>query len=101
MEPDIFVVPPVTSLPLFLAVLQRARVVVAGDTGPLHFAAGLGVPVVGLFGTADSLLKAAPIYAANQVVKSGETPPADADPDRSRLADIRPEQVLAALRAQL
>jgi heptosyltransferase-1 len=31
-------------------VLRRADLLVAGDTGPLHLAAGLGVPCVGLFG---------------------------------------------------
>jgi ADP-heptose:LPS heptosyltransferase len=34
----------------FLAVLKRARVFISGDTGPLHFAAGLGVPTIALFG---------------------------------------------------
>ena len=29
------------------------RVVIAGDTGPLHLAAALGRPVVGLFGPTD------------------------------------------------
>ena len=37
-------------LPLFLAVLNRAEVFISGDTGPLHFAAGLGVPTISLFG---------------------------------------------------
>ena len=70
-QPDIFALPPIGDLRLFLAVLRRARLVIAGDTGPLHFAAGLGVPVIGLFGTADSLLRSAPIYAAKQIVKGG------------------------------
>jgi len=34
----------------FLAVLKRARVFISGDTGPLHFATGLGVPTISLFG---------------------------------------------------
>jgi heptosyltransferase-1 len=33
-----------------LALAQAAEVVVAGDTGPLHLAAAIGTPVVGLFG---------------------------------------------------
>src|SRR5262249_45837921 len=44
---------PVTLRPSMaeLAALSvRARVVVAADTGPLHLAAALGAPVVGLFG---------------------------------------------------
>lgn len=35
------------------AVLQRARVVIGGDTGPLQLAAALGTPTVALFGPTD------------------------------------------------
>ena len=41
---------PATDLLGLLAVLRRASVVVAGDTGPLHLAAALGTPCVGLYG---------------------------------------------------
>jgi heptosyltransferase I len=41
--------PPTTIGDLF-ALASRARVVVAGDTGPLHIAAAVGAPVVALFG---------------------------------------------------
>jgi heptosyltransferase I len=36
-----------------IALTRRARLFVGGDTGPLHLAAALGVPVVGLFGPTD------------------------------------------------
>jgi heptosyltransferase-2 len=40
------------SLPLrqFLAVLSRCQLVVCNESGPMHIAAGLGVPVVAVFG---------------------------------------------------
>ena len=41
---------PPTGLGELCAVLRRASVVVAGDTGPLHLAAALGAPCVGLYG---------------------------------------------------
>lgn len=36
-----------------MALLRRASFLVAADTGPLHLASALGVPVVGLFGPTD------------------------------------------------
>jgi heptosyltransferase-1 len=48
-NPAIF---PMTLLQL-IAVLRRARFVVAGDTGPLHLAVALGTSVVGLYGPTD------------------------------------------------
>jgi ADP-heptose:LPS heptosyltransferase len=104
MEPKIFALPSLPSLKLFLAVLRRARAVIAGDTGPLHFAAGLGVPVVGLFGTPDSLLRTAPLYQENQMVKSAAPGSAEnllgaenSDDQQNWLADIRAGRVLATV----
>ena len=106
LEPDAPVLPKTASLKLFLAVLKHAQAVVAGDTGPLHFAAGLGVPIVGLFATVDSLLKAAPIYPAAHVVQGGECFCAARQLQLATCADARPciagiraEEVLARLQA--
>lgn len=41
---------PQTTMIEMLALAQAARIVVSGDTGPLHLAAAAGTPVVGLFG---------------------------------------------------
>lgn len=44
------------SLRTLAAVLAAARLVVAGDTGPLHLAAALGTPVLGLYGPKDPVV---------------------------------------------
>ncbi len=46
-------VAPATNLRELAWLLRHARLVIAGDTGPLHLAAALGTPVVGLFGPTD------------------------------------------------
>lgn len=44
---------PSTDLRELAFLLHSARLVVGGDTGPLHLAAALGTPVVGLYGPTD------------------------------------------------
>ena len=39
----------------FVALSRRARLVVSGDTGPLHLAAAVGAPIVGIFGPTSPL----------------------------------------------
>jgi heptosyltransferase-1 len=46
---------PPTNLHELVAFLRRANVVVAGDTGPLHLAAALGIPCVGLYGPTSAV----------------------------------------------
>jgi heptosyltransferase-1 len=46
---DVVLAPP-TDLDELTAVLRRVSLVVAADTGPLHLAAALGTPALGLFG---------------------------------------------------
>lgn len=41
------------NLKQLIALLRGASLLVAGDTGPLHFASALGTPVVGLYGPTD------------------------------------------------
>ncbi len=46
-------VPMKCSITELIALTRRARMFIGGDTGPLHLAAALGVPVVGIFGPTD------------------------------------------------
>ena len=44
---------PETSLADLTALIVRAEIVVAADTGPIHLAAAVGTPVVGIYGPTD------------------------------------------------
>lgn len=48
--PDSHCLQRTTDLGAFLAILARARMFVGSDSGPFHFAVGLGTPSIGLFG---------------------------------------------------
>lgn len=103
LAPEARVLPQIAELPLFLAVLARAKVFISGDTGPLHFAAGLGVPTISLFGP-SSPARWAPIGARHQVLTAGicacGASSAVCTAPRHCLATIPPELVLTALAKQ-
>jgi ADP-heptose:LPS heptosyltransferase len=94
------ILPEIAELPLFLAVLARAGVFISGDTGPLHFAAGLGVPTISLFGP-TSPARWAPIGERHQILTGGvcrcDGNSTICTAARHCLAEISPAQVLAAL----
>jgi lipopolysaccharide heptosyltransferase I len=48
-------VAPQTSLRELAFLLKNAKLVIGGDTGPLHLAAALGTPVVGIYGPTNPL----------------------------------------------
>ena len=101
LAPDASFLSPVPDLAAFLAVLKRARVFVSGDTGPLHFAAGLSVPTISLFGP-TSAVQWAPVGAQHQVLL-GAPCRCDGSLDVCQSADhclaaISPDQVYDRLR---
>lgn len=51
------VVPPATTLPQLGALLKRASLVVSNDSGPMHIAAAVGTPVLGIYGPTNPLLQ--------------------------------------------
>jgi lipopolysaccharide heptosyltransferase III len=104
LAPDAAILPEVPELSLFLAVLGRAGVFISGDTGPLHFAAGLGVPTISLFGP-SSPVQWAPIGQRHRFL-TGNTCACDGNLDTCQsgnhcLAAISPEQVFDCLRTVL
>jgi len=65
-------VAPQTSLRELAWLLQHAKAVVGGDTGPLHLAAALGTPVVGIYGPTNPL-RNGPFGQLDRVVESWTT----------------------------
>jgi len=65
-------VAPQTSLRELAFLLKNAKVVVGGDTGPLHLAAALGTPVVGIYGPTNPL-RNGPYGQLDRVVESWST----------------------------
>jgi ADP-heptose:LPS heptosyltransferase len=100
LAPGAAVLQPVPDLALYLAVLKRATAFVSGDTGPLHFAAGVGVPTLALFGATSPVLWA-PIGARHRLLTgspcscSGNVGVCQSA--NHCLAAISPGQVLAGL----
>ena len=70
LVPDALVLPAISELALFLAIVNRAAVFISGDTGPLHFAAGLGVPTISLFGPSPAA-KWAPLGKLHRALTGG------------------------------
>jgi lipopolysaccharide heptosyltransferase I len=64
-------IPLAMDLPQLMAVLRRATFLVAADTGPLHLASAVGIPVVGLFGPTDPT-RNGPYGEASIVVRKAE-----------------------------
>jgi ADP-heptose:LPS heptosyltransferase len=101
LAPDAVILPQISELPIFLAVLARAGVFISGDTGPLHLADGLGVPTISLFGP-TSPARWAPVGQRHQILTGSpcgcDGHSAVCTAARHCLAEILPEQVFAALK---
>ena len=97
-----------TSLPETAAVIQKSALLLSGDSGVLHIAAGLGVPTVSLFGP-GSAKKWAPRGENHIVINKelpcspcttfGNTPPCPID--ARCMKDITVDEVVNAVKALL
>jgi ADP-heptose:LPS heptosyltransferase len=63
-------IPPATTLRQLGALLKKCSIVVSNDSGPLHIAAALGTPVLGIYGPTDPLLQGP--FGDNHVVVRNE-----------------------------
>jgi len=61
-----------TTLVQFIALARRARLFVGGDTGPLHLAAAVGAPIVGIYGPTDPVRNGP--FAAEDIALSNQGP---------------------------
>jgi heptosyltransferase-1 len=89
-----------SSVSELIAVTRRARLFIGGDTGPLHLAAALGVPVVAIFGPTNPARNGP--FATRSVVLRNPTSPTShtrrSDPDEGMLEIGVPEVLAAAMR---
>ena len=60
------------SVTQMIALVRRAAVVIAGDTGPMHLGAALERPVVGLYGPTDPA-RSGPYGAVSRVLRHGSS----------------------------
>jgi ADP-heptose:LPS heptosyltransferase len=63
-------IPPATTLRQLGALARRCSIFVSNDSGPMHIAAAVGTPVLGIYGPTDPLLQGP--YGANHVVVRNE-----------------------------
>jgi len=84
-----------TSLPEFAAELRRCSLLVTNDTGGMHLANALGVPLLALFGPTNPV-RTGPVFAAPAQILQA---PGSAPTGGGNLADLAPETVVTALRA--
>ena len=90
------------SITELIALTRRAKLFVGGDTGPLHLAAALRVPVVAIFGPTDPA-RNGPYGTRSVVLRNSESPTTHArrsTPDEGML-EISPEAVVDAARGLL
>jgi heptosyltransferase-3 len=102
--PDAPILPVISDLSAYLAVLKQADLFVTGDTGPMHFAVGLGVPTISLFG-ASSFLQWSPFGQEGKAVRTQNCTcavyRADCNSTPHCMATILPETVFEKIRTEI
>lgn len=86
-----------TGLVEFAARLGACTLLVTNDTGGMHLANALGVPLIGLFGPTNPV-RTGPIFAGPTTILQ---PPGCPRTGGGSLSDLKPETVVASVRSQL
>ena len=86
-----------TDLPAFADRLRACRLLVTNDTGGMHLANAIGVPLIALFGSTNPT-RTGPVFTASARILQ---PPGCPATGGGALANLAPEPVVAALREQL
>ena len=87
-----------SSLTELIALTRRARLFIGGDTGPMHLAAALGIPVVAIFGPTNPV-RNGPFGTRNIILRNQASPTTHshrAEPDPGILEITSDEVVVAA-----
>jgi heptosyltransferase-1 len=107
---------PVTTIPDLVAIARGARLMVSGDTGPLHIGGAIGTPLVALFGptyperngpwsTHDVVLSRVTtcscLYERQCRRASAPSHPGTTAPDSPCIEDIAVDEVVEAVRQRL
>jgi len=90
------------SISELIALTRRARLFIGGDTGPMHLAAALQIPVVGIFGPTNPA-RNGPFGTSSIVLRSVTSLTSHArhsEPEKG-LLEITPEEVISAARKLL
>jgi lipopolysaccharide heptosyltransferase I len=85
----------------FIALARRAKLFIGGDTGPLHLAAAVGTPIVGIYGPTDPARNGP--FSSDDIAlwNGGRIDYTRRSGTPSYLAGISVESVLAAIRERL
>lgn len=85
----------------FIALVRRAKLVLAGDTGPLHLAAAVGTPIVAIYGPTDPQ-RNGPFSASDITLwNRGPIDYTRRNASAAYMEGITVESVLAAIRERL
>ena len=90
------------SISELVALTRRARLFIGGDTGPLHLAAALGIPAVGIYGPTDPA-RNGPYRTQSIVLRNPASPTTHSrtsEPDQAMLG-ITVQSVVASARGLL